>query len=69
MYEALESSNHCIGYVEEEIKKLHLRGVLPRLCTQCMKYKKFPIAVLAMWKKRLKILIFEEWFHGCVRHI
>ena len=38
MYEALEVSNQCIGYMEEEIEKLNLRGVVPRLCTPCMKH-------------------------------
>ena len=38
MYEALEASNRCIGYVEEEIENFNLRGVVPRLCTPYIKY-------------------------------
>jgi hypothetical protein len=37
MYEALESSNRCIGYMEEEIENFNLR-VVPRLCTPYIKY-------------------------------
>ena len=38
MYEALEVSNHFIGYMEEEIEKLNLRGGVLRLCTLYMKH-------------------------------